>query len=58
MEQLTPGGPPFPGGQHFYIIAISSLMENVLILVYNFSVTQVFMEDYELSITLLSTKLI
>jgi len=33
-------------------------MENVLILVYNFSVTQVFMEDYELSITLLSTKLI
>lgn len=52
MEQLTPEGPPFPGGQHFYVVAISSLKVNVLILVYNWSVTQVFMEDYGLNITL------
>lgn len=52
MEQLILEGPPFPGGHHFYIAAISSLKVNMLILVYNWSVTQVFMEDYGLSITL------
>ena len=52
MEQLTAEGPAFPGGQDFYIVAISSLMKNVLILVYNWSVAQAFMEDYELSINL------
>lgn len=39
VEQLTAEGPSFPGGQHFYIAVISSLMENFLILIYNWSVT-------------------
>lgn len=39
MEQLTLEAPPFPHGQHFHIVAISSFMENVLILVYSQSVT-------------------
>lgn len=52
MEQLIFEGPPFTGGRHFYIAAISSLKVNMLILVYISSVTQVFMEDYGLSITL------
>lgn len=39
VEQLSLEGPPSPCGQHFNIVAISSLMDNVLILVYNWSVT-------------------
>lgn len=49
VEQLTPEGLPFPGGQHFYwiseIFTVSSHMENVLILACSWSAPQIFVQD-------------
>lgn len=52
LEQLILEGPPLPCDQHFYTVAISSFVENMLILVYNWFAAWVFLKDYEPSIIL------